>query len=88
MNSKGPSILEILSPHLVPHHGLKDKKSWGRGLCQRIGTPSLLSALQYPVGHLVCRVPPAVLVCLPANPKDAVGHKWSFQSGIFGGGIG
>ena len=53
-----------------------------------IGTPSLVSALQSPVGHLVCRVPPAVLVCLPANPKDTVGHKWSFQSGIYGGGMG
>lgn len=52
------------------------------------GTPTLLSALQSSVGHLVCRVPPAILVCLPANSKDTVGHKWSFQSGKYGGGWG
>lgn len=37
------------------------------------------------IGHLIHRVLPAGLICCPANPKDTVGHKWSFRPGVYGG---
>lgn len=54
MNSKGPSISEVLEPSCVPHRDLKSDRRWGgSGGVGRLGIDLRPQSLLWPYRHQV-----------------------------------